>query len=233
MAYRDHYLLSYGGSLYGNEQWSNSLRIAHPVGHSGPDVGELMIDDVIADLRAHYASAHYNTATQISWVKCNLIGPDGQYKSKTKTVERRLGGTTGPLALIKGTSTVWAPPQCSVAVTLYTAIARGAGSKGRFYPPAPAFLMSNLTDEGRLAESAVTATAPYVASLKTFLLALNNWPGLDINAPRLVVATPGGRNMPEGDNVPVTHFRVGRVIDTQRRRRNSLSEGTHPRISVT
>jgi hypothetical protein len=30
--------------------------------------------------------------------------------------------------------------------------------------------------------------------------------------------------MPDGDNIPITKYAIGRVVDTQRRRRNALAE---------
>lgn len=226
MAYKEHLLLQFGGSLYGSEIWSCGIRVARPIETGLGDLPETYVDDYVNDIRAFINTTYFNDQTTLDFVKCNKIGPDGRYMSSTHTVERQLAGTTGALAQGRGTGGSYVPPQSSLAVTLHTAKQRGPGSRGRFYVPAPVAAASVLAD-GRLPDPASGGSlyANFVGHCVTFIRNLNNMPLVDPdNAPRVVVATPGGRNMPEGDNIVVTGVSVGRVVDTQRRRRNALEE---------
>jgi hypothetical protein len=226
VAYRKHYLLQWSGTLYAQgEIFSNSLRLAPPVealNSVSVENAQSLIDDAVADLRAYWTLAnHVGAAAVIRQVKLNPIGEDGLYLSKTNSVERILTGTTGATAVITPPTSANVPPQIALAVTLHTARQRGPGSKGRFFLPLPT-IQGQLGADGRISEANATT---YRTAARNFLNALNNWPGLDAGlGPRVVVATPGGRNMPEGDNVPVTHVSVGRVLDTQRKRRNAMLE---------
>jgi hypothetical protein len=221
VAFRKHYLLTWGGRLYGNEQFSCSLRTAHPIGENDPSLytieeQEAKIPDLVTDLSAFHGSSAFNNQTHLDWVKFNAIGADGRYLNQQHTTVRFLGGFPAT-----GTSTVYAAPQLSLAVSLGTAKSRGPGSRGRFFAPCPASANSVAFD-GRIATP--TTTGGFGLAVDTMLKAVNNWPGGDLNKPRLVVATPGGRGMPDGDNIPITKYAIGRVVDTQRRRRNALAE---------
>ena len=66
----------------------------------------------------------------------------------------------------------------------------------------------------------------------TFLRNLNNWPAIDgFASPELVVASQGGRGAPAPFNERIRGYAIGRVADTQQRRRNALLE-TPSRINL-
>jgi hypothetical protein len=228
--YRQHYLLAFGGTLYGSEIWSCGLRLARPVEAGTPDFSEEKIDDMLNDLRSFMNSAVFNTQTVLTYVKLNRIGEDGRYLDKSKTTARYLSGTSGDLATARGTSSTFVPPQLTLAVTLYTDKDRGPGSKGRIFLPAPV-VCGAVAPDGRLAAGDVSPVSSIGLQVGSLLDNLNNDPGFDpADAPRVVVATPGGIGMPNGDNVPVTGVGIGRVVDTMRSRRNALLE--QPSIRV-
>lgn len=105
------------------------------------------------------------------------------------------------------------PFQCATTISLITAVANRHG-RGRFYLPP---LSAGVLDGGRL-------SAATVSSLDTAFTAF--FAELTTDGHTLVV-----RNRTGHVSTPVTEARVGDVIDTQRRRRNKLTE-TYTVISV-
>lgn len=98
------------------------------------------------------------------------------------------------------------PPQCAVVVSTRTLVFNKAG-RGRFYLPAMA---ANAIEGGRIATAAQTVVVNAAERLFTALKAAQMQPVLWAQG-----ATTG---------TPITSFNVGDVMDTQRRRRNQLSE---------
>lgn len=146
-------------------------------------------------------------------IKCAPIGADGKYTGSP--VEREVGANGGG-----GTARL--PNQIARAVTLETGADLGR-IKGRIYVPLPTLTVET---DGRWSETAVNAAE---ASDKAFIEALGNQPGLDVLDIRVCVASQGRRNQNgtlrlQPDNYEVTAVSVGRVPDTQRRRRNKLAE---------
>lgn len=115
---------------------------------------------------------------------------------------------------IGSSSTSALPPQCSVVASWMTAVA-GRHGKGRIYLPAP--VTSQLTTDGGLLSSVpqgaiATSTAALIGDLN-----YENIVGA-VYAKAIVTGAPWVRyNL-------ISACRVGQVIDTQRRRRNQLTE---------
>lgn len=221
MAFIPHFLLAYGGTIMsGSEVWSNSIRFAsQEENESG-----LLIDEAsalehartnIAALFAKTQSLMANT-TAVKWIKFNRIGADGRYESETESNTLWLDGA----AEIKGTSSGQVlPPQCTIAVSWTTARQRGPASRGRIFIPQPALGSNYQTGVGAGLLAPVGA-ANLATAMKDFLVGLGNWPGIDLTdyVPSVV------SNVGEGASEPITGVEVGTVIDTQRRRRNALTE---------
>jgi hypothetical protein len=104
------------------------------------------------------------------------------------------------------------PWQVSMVMTL-VAGTRGKGRFGRIYLPPQGFSIDN---SGLVSSSELSGM---FNTTKTLLTALSNRPGLDTDF-KLVVAGRTGT----GTLRPVTQVKMGRVADTQRRRRRSLDE---------
>lgn len=214
MAFPDHWLLSWGGSLYGGQdEWSNGIRFATPDGGGPGQVDETaMVQDFATQLSAFVASngSGYSNAVAMEWVKFNQIAPNGGYVDEGTTHVVELG------TAVKGPTTPAFPPQISLCVSFLTPVARGYASKGRLYVPVPGLVVQVAT--GRVATTALQGIAD---SWATFLEELGNMPGLDLTdiVPSIVSRTPlaGAQN-------PINGVRVGDVLDTQQRRRNAMVE---------
>lgn len=108
-----------------------------------------------------------------------------------------------------GTGPATAPPQVAAVVTLLTALP-GARHRGRFYWPQLAPTIST---------SLKSSTAKGLASGTVTMLGAIAGQMAEFGNPEPVVFSPTGGTM-----TPVIAVRAGDVLDTQRRRRDSLQE---------
>lgn len=147
------------------------------------------------------AGTRINAAATLSQIKIATIGVDGKYVGDPVVIPTLVSGATG------------VPPhpfQCSLAVSLGTG-QRGRTKRGRFYLPLPSVPVSAV--DGTIQDfeqSGIEGTT--VTFLRALRAAGTQGPGVIVIASR------------KGYNTPVTRVRVGRVIDTIRTRRRSLSE---------
>jgi hypothetical protein len=184
------------------EIWSTSLRV---------DQAVLPTSAVLDSVRSRYAAFHALPAVGIgsgalfTGVKAAVIGPDGRYPAEGNAIESLV---TTPVA---GGSTAIGIPQISTVVTLTTPLLRGKGSVGRMYLPPSGLRI--LVADGRLDAAAAQAIANAAG---TFITDLNGLLDGDVS----VFGQTG-----TGTARDVTGVRVGRVLDTQRRRRNAIPEG--------
>lgn len=159
------------------------------------------IDTAIA---AWYGTAGLSMNQNVRYIgyKLALIGTNGKYPpGHTPTVFTRATPLVGP-----GAGSVL--PQQTLCISLKTALVRGRGHAGRIYPPPQGYTVGA---DGRNITSNVTGA---VTAHKAFFEAL--------------VTAVGGRLVVVSDLAgtfqPVTSIAVGRVVDTQRKRRNHLAE---------
>lgn len=224
MVYLPHVRMTMLGDLPGGEIFSMSLSLDRPnpvpaVNFFGIDVTDALWNDLADDCLEWFVRPATKICARavLQKVKFAQIGADGHYTAAPIEKLRTTGGGVSA-------ATFTPPPnQVARAITLHT-----AGDlnrvKGRFYAPMPAL---DVGTDG--VWSAANADA-MEASDQTFINALNNQPGLDLQDIRVVVASQGRHNS-DGSvrrgpaNDVVTSISVGRVPDTIRRRRNKLSEG--------
>lgn len=201
-----HFYLQWGGKLPGGEQWSCGLRMRNKSG-AGFEWTSGMQAAVATAVQAYHTSnsSQVSADAKLSFVKFNLINAEGRYAEAT-THETLLADIPG-----SGASPAIYPNQIALAVSLVTGFSRGPAHRGRFYLPLPAFPVAGdglISDEHRdFARTAAT----------TLLTALNavsaNW--------EVAVFS---RKLGAAGNRRVTGIEIGRALDTQRRRRRSLTE---------
>lgn len=199
-----HWYLQWGGKLPGSEQWSCGLRLAPESGVT-PTNDPAMLAAAVTAVQAFHTSADakVGSVAKLSFVKLNLIGVDGRYVEDV-TMET-------PIADVAGGGASTMPNQVALAISLVTGFSRGPAHRGRFYIPVPAVPVEATT--GLIA--AATATTIKGAA-QTFVDALNAIPNSYVAVMSRKFGSPAVR--------PVTGVEVGRVLDTQRRRRRSLAE---------
>jgi len=107
------------------------------------------------------------------------------------------------------------PPQCTVVLSLRSGAVLGKGNYGRMYLPHSRFAMATgvpYTDSGITDDVAATA--------KDFLDAVNTISNTAVAGSAVSILSQAGA----GSSKAVQEVWVGRITDTQRRRRNRLTE---------
>lgn len=194
------YVTWFGDAYSGAEQWQVGLRIA--AGFEPPTTAELeALDDAMEALLTTTNVAFPNGRRYLG-LKVAPQTVDGRYPDGVDAVEY-----LRPTPVSGGAAVGY--PQIALVLSLRTARTRGYASNGRMYIPSS--FTPNVAD-GRIsalnAGSAAAAGAAFIAAV--------NAAGIGLAS---VMSTVGA-----GRVEPITGVRVGRVMDTQRRRRNQLTE---------
>ena len=205
---QEHQYLQWGGTLPGAEQWSCGVRLAKST--ANPVTQDQVLCDALATVVGAFhqrATTGISSAAHLTWVKLNPIGVDGKYLFPT-TIEKLIS----PLKAGGKAVATYMPNQVAWAVTLTTAVDRGGAHIGRFYLPLPA-----VGPDSGGGEITLALCNDLKASATTFIN--------DINAAtasyHLAVFS---RKAGDPKHRTVTGVKVGRVLDTIRRRRNQLAE---------
>lgn len=203
-----HMLLVWGGEVNGGETWQNSIRLADSLG------GPISEGPILASMAGYVTACTAffgRTATHISpratmtFVKLNKIGIDGLYADPVshETAVTPVGGGSA-----YGNDF---PNQVAWVVSWKTAFARGPAHAGRIYLPLPDVpVRSDGLCDPLDATACEGSAATFLADLAAVVSGV---------APFCMSRKLGAPAM----NV-ITGARVGRVLDTQRRRRRSLRE---------
>jgi len=214
------YYIQWGGNLPGKETWSCGMRVAN--------VGEtpLVFADTAAELGflttsivPLFTAFHSASTTKIcpvatlTYVKFNRLGVDGKY------VNPSTNEYIYPTPIAGGGGSIVAN-QLALVVTLRTAVSRGPANKGRFYLPMPTAAPGAL--DGLIPAGEAKGVADNAWTLISGLnAALTASPASNQRVSVMSRTTVTGK---PATNHQVTDAWVGRVLDTQRRRRRSLVE---------
>jgi len=210
----DHVLLAWGGTLPGGEIFTNTLRMrdVNPIGFPDQVAIDGWLQGGFKDALATYWNAVKSLMgpnTKLVWMKANAVGTDGKYLESTTNLYTWGAPIAGTLANDSAT-------QLAVAVSTTTAAARGRAHKGRWFLP-----IGPLNLDG-VAGTFAAATSTTIANASAaFCTSLNGTASvLGVQQLRCAVMS----NIGAGTHQDITGVKVGRVIDTQRRRRNKLVE---------
>lgn len=202
-----HLYLQWGGKLPGLESWSCGIRLKKVTGgvtQGGEPSG--MIAAATAAITAFHqrAATMIHSSAKLSFVKLNGIALNGTYMTES-TFETPVADLSG------GMTTPLVPNQVALAATLETGFSRGPAHRGRFYLPLPAI---QVAADGVIGADLAASVA---GSADTLLADLNA-----VNADFKVAVFSRKAGAPASRLV--NDISVGRVLDTQRRRRRSLVE---------
>lgn len=194
-----HSLLTFSGPAYADqEEWSTGCRLRRS---TAPTEAQLSAAaDAFLGLTGTTALGASNAARLVS-VKWSPQNTEGKYGDAESVEFLRAPAALG--------SNDRMPAQIAVVISLRTARPRGRGSNGRMYIPALPTLEANT---GRFSAGDASTIA---AAAADFLSGVGDALGTDV-----VVGSQVGSGLLE----TVTAVRVGRVPDTQRRRREGLPE---------
>jgi hypothetical protein len=206
-----HVTLS-GKMMSGGEQWQTGFYVGFAQGAAATPSQAYV--DKVRDLWITFFTSANNgvssayTFEEVKAVKLNVLGKYAENEpviSHPATVI--VGGSAGnPL-----------PAQCALVATLIGGSGKGLAGKGRMYLPG---IKHPVNGAGRIEPAANQLIANQLAIFFNALYAFADKPGIPINASR------GHKNQAglSARNVPINGVRVGDVYDTQRRRRNAISE---------
>lgn len=202
--------LAFGGKMAGGDEWSISMIMAATTN----DPAMLATADGFkAPLTDWFGreDSHIHPRATLEYVKFNLISrTTGKYTEDG--VARN--SVFSPVVLAPA-GALDVPNQLTSVITTHSVLARGRGSKGRFYPPSTCMAgggPSMLSTDGRL----YAANAKDMADSAQELLS-------EINAVTAVFTLVVFSRIANQAH-PIERVSVGRVVDTQRRRRSSLAE---------
>lgn len=198
---RPHLLLSPIGDAYSaTEEWTFTLRVDRSAMPSEVE-HQAALDAYSAWMTAAgnaVSSYHRLLGLKVAPIGTNGLYPPGEVSKELLLATAVSGLTTGSGVI----------PQQTCVVSLLTDLARGRGNRGRIYPPPQA---AGVTVTGGIAPSNQQTFADNAAAL--------------INSVQTALGAPVCVGSELANTLrPVTRVEVGRVIDTQRRRRGAISE---------
>lgn len=189
----------FGDAWMQQEEWSTGLRLD---GTTLPTTAQMDALDTAFQTLFSSSAAKTSYGARYWGVKVAPQNSEGLYGETGQAVEKIRPA-------VHFTANSGGLPQATLAVTLTTGTLRGLANEGRMYLPATSHLPS---DDGRITLAQADALRSVVVD---FIVAVNAV-GL---GPVTVFSKVG-----TGAKRAVNGVRVGRVIDTQRRRRNQISE---------
>lgn len=210
MAYVNPFIkLTWGGSVAGEDIWSNSLSLA---GNQAVPIQEVFNALDLTAINALIQTAYSGTGGLVpyctyAYVKAAVIGTDGKTVGEPKIYDR-------PQAM-PGTATFTTPPQSSVAVTLTTDQVRGLAHEGRIFLPAG--FGDVAANTGRIS---ALVLSQLLTRFTTFFDGINTYLDTIPGQYSIYIASA----VRQGAFRRVTGVRIGNLVDTQRRRRNRLAE---------
>ena len=201
-----HLYLQWGGTLPGGEEWSCGLRM-QPVGQGVANNSQTRLDAAAAAIEKFHGTSpsEISPRAKLTFTKLNAIGTDGKYLANT-TLEHVHANVPGT-----GLDSRTPANQIAMVVSLTTGFSRGPAHRGRFYLPLPTMTVGG---DGRVDTGETAVVKQAATTLLTDLNAIDAGFKVAVMSRKLGAAI--GRN--------VTGIEVGRVLDTQRRRRNKLVE---------
>jgi hypothetical protein len=213
----------FGTHMDGNEEWATGFHIGTAAEGGGNfDVSQAWVDALLPLWQTFFTSsstAVINVCKTVG-IKAGVVDAvTGKFdidSIKTATYTTAVAGTS--------TSPIF-PPQIALVAQLRAA-GTGLGTKGRMYLPG---IAHSLQGNGHISS---TNAGTVAANLKTFIDAAE----VAVDSPGYVMNVSKGRpGVPftAPINKRVTEIRVGDVYDTQRRRRNGLTESYSTAVLAT
>lgn len=206
--YLPHARMTFRGTMPGGEQFATTLNVAKGINLAFSESEIEALADAVGPLwGTFHASVNAQLSALVGFARVDTyaIGTDGKATAQ---------GTFTPITPVVGSGGVSLPNQCTMVMSLRTG-RPGRAFRGRMYLPTLA-IGDGLGADGRVQIGRVEDLAD---QFKVFVDAVNTLTvdGADVRA---VVASGVGL----GANTLITTISAGRVIDTQRRRRNELVE---------
>lgn len=215
MAYAEHLLVVWAGTLGPNEIWSTGCRFIPNAAVGQPVPTSANLDDTVDLVQAGVATQFANAGgaiaagARLQFFKMNWILPNGKYRDPVTHLHEynpTINGPAGPQT----------PDFTTTAISLETGFKRGPAHAGRQYWPNFGLPLSSVVPSLVDASARSNALNWYRSMLA---IAVGGSGGVDSWSYLPVVAS-----RTYGVNKRVTGFRMGNVLDVQRRRKESEPE---------
>lgn len=203
---------TFTGTMFGGaEIWTTGMFFGWPDRDADPITGQGLAD-VSAAWETFFAKPSSAISSQYKYemLKMCVINNDG----KTVADSAMFHSPTNPVA--GGGSPAALPPQVALVASLTNSVPRGLATKGRMFLPG---VSAGVQATGKIDSFTRDAIA---ANLKDFFDSVYN--DADLPGQPVLVSVGRGPLHTDGNVRLVTQVKVGDVYDTQRRRRNALSE---------
>jgi len=210
-----HLYLTFGGPGWNDqEEWQTGLRF--PLDGAATEADVALWADGAATAVEGWWTTHtlaFSSAVALGWVKVAMVGVDGDYAELSWNPQMR--EVTPPAA---GSSSAVGLPQASLVVSYQSGFSFGYARAGRGYlPPLPTAVPSN--SSGQIANADAESIRDDMVDL------IGNLNSLSASVPGLGVANASIMSqVGAGTTREIQSVRVGRVVDTQRRRRSGIAE---------
>jgi hypothetical protein len=218
---RPHYYVTIGGTQLGaSETWQTGMRFAPDATKTAADLLATYNDISLSDIFDAAGTVIGNVGTGwryynsqvLKWAKLAVIGVNGHYAGEPRMFEGTKAGTVA--------SSGGSPPQLALVATLGTGHTFGKAQRGRMYWPYPPDMNGAISPTtGQISQTVVDSWRLLV---KNALRTIQGEVGTISVSVSLAVMSDSGA----GTTNPVTQVGVGRIVDTQRRRRGDLVEAT-------
>lgn len=211
-AYQPHFRLAFGGTLYATEQWVCRLNITSSGTLMTEEEADTALPALVTALSTfvHDGRSSFSSAAHLDYVKLNRINALGHYVTPGSPRTAEL------VPAVTGAAPADQPPQVALCVSLLTGVARGKAHRGRIYCPS---LTGAVVPSGVGAGLCAEGNATNMRDAAHVLIAALNAALPTPNAISVISSTGEARH--------VTQVAVGRVYDTQQRRRRSLVESPY------
>lgn len=219
---RQHLYLTFGGPLAADE-WTTGLHFAHPEGGGGDhnitaaEWTALLIAEpltamktaIVTWFKSGSSGSGIGALAKLSWVKLAWRDISGHYLADPMLVE--FTPEAPPVATPH-------PPQVSYVISLRSGSGFGAANYGRMYCPPPFWLVGQ---NNGLASSTEISNA--VTAAKTMINACKSTLATTVTGIQPVIMSTKG----PGTTKVITQLGIGQALDTQRRRRNKMSDAVN------
>lgn len=203
---------TFSGTMFGgSEIWTTGFHFGWDNKDADPITAQGMAD-VSAAWEVFFKAASSQVSSQYTYdmLKFAVINNDGH--TVADSAQYHAPGTT----VVGGGSPAALPPQVSLVASLRNSEPRGLATKGRMYLPG---ISAGVQATGKLDSFTRDGIA---TNLKTFFDACYN--DADLPGNPVLISVGRGPLHTDGNIRRVTQIKVGDVYDTQRRRRNALTE---------
>lgn len=200
-----------GDMFDGAEQWTTGFYM----GFENSDA-PAPTDQGAADIAMAWATffSHADTKISSAWkfkmCKVQTLGVDGKVLADTARYY------SPPTTVVGGGTSNSFPPQVSLVATLANSLPRGLATKGRMYLPG---VNVALQPNGKIDSMSAGKIADQLQAFFNTIFQDADTPGNPV-----LVSLGNSLQLRPGAIRNVTQIRVGDVYDTQRRRRNALTE---------